>query len=284
MVRDFVSLFITDDFYSILIGDYVFKFEFKHQLKVTVFINCCIVVFIRIVSHFKVKNDEMFGQIQKMKFNESNAEKMKYWFKIAEKSISYSLLFSGFIVSFGLLSMSCSYIQLFTFGLFWSISFALFGFVVTNQYLWNIVYLSVSCYYSFHLLKGMNRKIERVLKQNKVIPSLQAIPILKSIDSTHRQIRNFNEFWSLVVLINWNGLVLMAAIHFITAFFGEIDNILVKSIFIFSFLILSTLVLMIVIFGSSVVVEAKKTYKLLTKLNASKRLRIFLRLKIKVRN
>ena len=34
IIRDFISYFITEDFYSILIGDYLFKFDYKLQFNI----------------------------------------------------------------------------------------------------------------------------------------------------------------------------------------------------------------------------------------------------------
>ena len=51
IIRDFISYFITEDFYSILIGDYLFKFKYKIQINLTLFIPYFMVVFIQIVNH-----------------------------------------------------------------------------------------------------------------------------------------------------------------------------------------------------------------------------------------
>ena len=128
-IRDIISLFLTEDFYSILIGNFCFKFDFKTQCYLTIIGlgTCHALIEITNFKSIKVIN------IEKWRPNSLIAKKIRICIKRAEILFTYSLLFLGFNISFLLLSMNCSFIQLFTFGLFWSILFAIFEFVIVGQ-------------------------------------------------------------------------------------------------------------------------------------------------------
>ena len=117
--------------------------------------------------------------------------------------------------------------------------------------------------------------------KKKYIKSYDLIRILRNIDVIHRKIMAFNDIWSLFVLINWIGVASMMSIYSITVFFGHVDSSMIKSIFIFGLILVLAQIAFIIILCSSVVVEAKNTYKLLNRLNVSKKLRIFSRQRIR---
>ena len=288
IIRDIISLFITED-YSILIGDFVFKFEYKLQWNLTL-IDCYIViVFIQIDNHFNVKNNQQFCKILATKLidnNDGQLRKIRIFLKLIEVLLSSSLVFCAFNLSFLFLWMESTLTQLMTFGVIWSIIFSLFGCIIGNMFIWNLIYFLLFCYYSRFLLKIENQKL-KILTQNCIKAKYYGrnlIEVLKEMDVIHRRIKSLNEIWSLFLLFCWIGLAILMAIFSITVFFSQIKNVLINVIFIFGFILVFGFISTLTLFCSSVELEAKKTYNLLTKLNVkTQSSRIFLITRLKVR-
>ena len=124
IIRDFISYFICDEFYSILIGDYVFKFEYKVQWNLIFFICYFTQIFNQIHCHIKHKSLNKCQQIlNNIEFNAnlSNVKKTVFRFINGLKLYINFIHSIGFLMAFLFFWMECSVIQLFTFGLFWSI-------------------------------------------------------------------------------------------------------------------------------------------------------------------
>ena len=179
------------------------------------------------------------------------------------------------------LSMNCSFIQVITFGLIASTINSVFSITLLEMYMSNLIYFVVFCYYSKILLKSMNQKIEKLLNQNILINGLKVTNILRNIDVLYRQVMSYNEIWSVFVLINWIHLAVLEGQYCITLVLA--NNIYVKFIMCLGCIFIFSYIALIVVFCSFVVFEAKKTHKLLIRLNASKRIQIFSKHKIKVR-
>src|ERR1700712_2297514 len=52
LIKSIISLFISDDFYSVIIGDFAYKLSIKTQWNLTVINGCLIVLSIRIVNQY----------------------------------------------------------------------------------------------------------------------------------------------------------------------------------------------------------------------------------------
>jgi hypothetical protein len=65
MLRNLISFFIHENYYSIIIGDFLFNFEFKPQFILVFSIFCLITVLSQIASYFNQKDNKQFNQSKK---------------------------------------------------------------------------------------------------------------------------------------------------------------------------------------------------------------------------
>src|ERR1700761_9201393 len=136
LIRDFISFFITEDYYSLLIGDYVFKFDFKLLWNLMVSEFCLMVFIIQIDSYLINKNNKTFTKIMAKNLNskDSRVKKIKLYINLIDKPFNYFIFTIAFIFSFGFLSLNSSTIYLFTIGIFWSIILGLQGVIAGRIY------------------------------------------------------------------------------------------------------------------------------------------------------
>ena len=102
--------------------------------------------------------------------------------------------------------MNYTLINLLTFGLFWSIFISFTQKYLGIAFIYHLAYFAITCYTYKIMLKSVNNKFIKILKQNK----LKSNNINKSINSLcnrlHKcchEISNFNTLWSISVLCYW---------------------------------------------------------------------------------
>ena len=155
----------------------------------------------------------------------------------------------------------------------------------TIHFSWNLLYFVTICYYSKQLLKVENNRLQSIIDSKSSI-SLRVVPIvLRDFDAINRKIFEFNEIWFKFLLIAVSGIGAEIGVFALQGFSPKIPNIYIRFGFIF-FVVISvscvSCVTTIVIICTSVKSEAKRSHKLLTKLNARRDLKISLRIRIKV--
>ena len=274
--RDIISYSMTEDYYSLLIGDFVYKFDFKLQLNLIVSDMCLMLLLIELLNNLIIKKKRQIDLITESKFNskESSAKKLIFYINAAEKVFTLSLFILCFSVSFVFLSIYCELISLLTIGIFWSIVFGLLGLIVGEMYVWNLIYFIFFCYYSKFMLKSENNRLKLKMRSDKVLNNFDIMITLRNFDLIYGKVMTFNEIWSPFLFINWIGWVFMMGLMSITVFFSGIDNIFIEIIFIIGLLIVIAFITPIVVFCSAVNLEANKSYKLSNQMSCYRNIKI----------
>ena len=127
--KDFISHYITEDYYAVLIGDFFHEFIFKFQLSLGITIPVLVNASVDIINHLFNKNNKTLKSLKSNEYNERipTANKMKHIFSSVERLFTYSLYFNAICLGLGFLSRFNTFVQLMTYGLFWSILLAQLG-------------------------------------------------------------------------------------------------------------------------------------------------------------
>ena len=276
VTKDLISHYIREDNYAVLIGDLFHGFQFKFQMTMAMTIAVIVVVLDEITKHFLLKNNKTMKLFIKNEYNEriSTANKMKHIFKSIERLFTYSVYFNCFSMGLAFLSMyySVTGIELMTIGIFWCIVFAQHSVYVIQHFSWNLLFFVSFCYYSKQLLKVENNRLQFYINSNSRFLFMS----LKRFDTIHRKIFEYNTIWSQFLFIAVFGVGALVGLFAFQAFSPMIPNIYICFCFLFFMAIMISFVILIVIICSSVESEAKRSHKLLTKLNARRDLKISL--------
>ena len=285
IIRDLISLFISNDFIALLIGDYVHNFQYKIQWN-CFFFDCYVMITMnQLMNKVNSKKINLVQMNYPGRFNDKlgSSHRMAKILWIATKSLTLMIGCAGFLFSFAFTSMNTTFIELISIGLFWCLMFSLFAAFLCEMYTWNLAYFILTAYYCKTLLKFQNDKLKLLVKSGKFIFNTNILNALRDIDILYKKIMEFNGIWSQFLFISWICLALMLSLYFIQIFFVSINMILIKIILIMGMFIVLLLITSIIISCNLVNFQLKNTYKLLTKLNASKRLiQISIRNKFKV--
>ena len=276
-----ISLFITEDKYSILIGDFSYKVGVKAQWNLTLINISGAMLWINLVNYYVSKKNKKFkpGQVSRMGVSTTFLKARKY-LGIIQDVYTYILISLAMIVGLLFSYISFSLNDLLIYGIFWS-AFCSLGLLMAGKaYFFNLWFLFTFCYYSRYLLKDINQKLREMSKSNKMITNSDVLNTLRNIDVIYRKIMAFNDFWSLSLLVTWIVLATLIGIGAYPIFFADFNqgelNKIVQIIYgvAFAYVIVIGFILPICLFCSSVVLESSKTYELLNRLNACKTLRI----------
>ena len=172
--------------------------------------------------------------------------------------------------------------QLVTYGLFWTLIVNQIGFSIVLSYSWNLLFSISFCYYSKQLLKVENNRLQSYINFNYCISSRVIFKSLRIFDEIHQKITEFNQIWSRFLFISIFGIKGVIVVLASQALSSKMPNIYIRFCYLFFVGVMVVFVLQIVIICSSVESEAKRSHKLLTKLNARSVLKISLRIRIKV--
>ena len=281
---DFISYYITEDYYAVLIGDWYHNYPFKFQMSLAMIIAIVMNVSLDSVNHFSIKDNKTMKLFISNEYNERipTANKMKHIFRSIERLYIYSVYFNAFSMGCVFLLRYYSLGQLMTYGLFWAFIFAQFAIFLATHFFWNVLFFISFCLYSKQLLKCENNRLQSYMDSG-LNNSWRVFPMaLRRFDAIHYIISKFNEIWSQFLLISIFGGGAVKGVFTFQAFSSKIPNIYLRFCYLFFVAILVLFVTPIVIFCSSVESEAKRSHKLLTKLNARRDLKISLRIRIKV--
>ena len=287
VLKSILSLIISDDFYSLLIGDFVCVLDIKIQFNLML-INFQIMTLLFVfLNYITDKNDPNFRTTHTTgnNRNESFYLKMSSQFKYYERIVTSYLSFLIFLIAllFSYISYPKTLIWMII-GMYWSIALTLAYVVSVEVYYWNLLYFLSFCYYSRLSLKALNQRLRQIVEKQKFVSNYETFTSCLRINLIYKKIMAFNEFWSKICIVYWFGLGTFLAISLYQIVFGGLANIYIQ--FVYTLIIISIIVLgfftPIIIFCSSVVLEAKNTYKLLNRLNARNGVIISLRFRIKV--
>src|SRR5882724_1597811 len=100
IIREIISLFITNEYLSQIIGDYSYKLKFKYQFKVLVFTYYLIIIITEINNYYNFKNNKIHKTLEtEGKQNLMNKKSQKYM-KIMDKFIAILMNYCGLSSSF----------------------------------------------------------------------------------------------------------------------------------------------------------------------------------------
>ena len=125
IIREIISLFITNEYLSKIIGDVAYNLKFKYQFKVILFISYSILIVIEINNYYNFKNNKIHKTLEtEGKQNLMNKKSQKYM-KIMDKFIQIIAIYAGFTLSFGLSFYSFSLKYFIIFAIPWNILFCI---------------------------------------------------------------------------------------------------------------------------------------------------------------
>ena len=129
----------------------------------------------------------------------------------------------------------------------------------------------------------MNKEISTVMKSRKGKTQIQFLKIIRSFNSIHNEIKEFNEnYWSEYLFLLLSTIMTISNAYLYLWLFGEL-NIISRSSFLFTSILFSMILLLILLIASSVSSEAKKSYKLLNAFYVQTiKIRISIHMRIKV--
>ena len=283
LLKFITSLIITEDFYSLIIGDFIYKYKFKNQ-----FCFMGLIAFVNEISNdlfnlFKRKLINQKLNINELKFksNHLNSKKSQKITELIVTSFNIMFLPYGFMMSMFFMSASSSITYLLTIGFFWSVLFSLSFYVFIVSYNWNLIYFFLISYYSRFLLKSENQSLKRMANQ-KSIRSSDVFTHLQYIDGLYRKIMGYNEVWSKFIIINWFNLQLLMGNLIFFIFHGDFEDFKYQLIYISCFFVVLYYVIIITMFCSSLNSEAKKSHKILSQIISSNKFKIIPTIQIKV--
>ena len=281
MFRDFVSYFIREDFYSVLIGDFVFKFKFKIQWNICIALCSVLLTSIQLINDYNYKKYRNFIQLFQTDFRDFNNS--LNCFKLFEKFLQFLLFIFYFVLSLLFFWPYITFTQLMTIGLFWSLLYGLFVQIFGEKIFWNLFLFELICCELIFGLKKQNKVIESMFERQTIVNSFEVNHLLRDIDSNHRKISAQNEIWSNVLFVEWILLSLINVTCAIPLIFGDSDNTLIKTVFLCSSIMCVVgIVLPILLLSVLLYLESKNTYKLLLRLMANPKARITSKIRIKV--
>ena len=111
----------------------------------------------------------------------------------------------GIILYSNLLFVKQSLIQLLFITIPWIISYGFWCYFLANFIVYQNSYFFIICYYLKIKIKSFNKEISTVMKSRKGKTRIQFLSIIRSFNSIHNEIKEFNEnYWSeyLFVLIS----------------------------------------------------------------------------------
>src|SRR5882724_7374550 len=145
IIREIISLFITNEYLSQIIGDFSYKLKFKYQYKVLVFISYSITIITEINNYYNFKNNKIHKTLKtEGKQNLMNKKSQKY-IKIMDKFIQIIGIYLGFTFSFGFSFYSFSLKYFIIFAIPWNILFCMSFIYPSNIYLYFILYFIAFC-------------------------------------------------------------------------------------------------------------------------------------------
>jgi len=212
IIREIISLFITNEYLSQIIGDFSYKYQFKYQFKVIVFITYSTIIITEINNYYNFKNNKIHKTLEtEGKQNLMNKKSQKYM-KIIDKFIQIIGIYIGFTVSFGFSFYSFSLKYFIIFAIPWNILFCISFIYLTNIYSFFILYFIAFCLRSKLQISIENQRIERLIENKRLINNRNLLIIIRNIIKKFHLISNLNQIWSKYLLINFIFYMLLSGL------------------------------------------------------------------------
>ena len=273
IIRDLISWYCDNEVVSTILGDMVYKFQFRIQwilMTQGVFWG---VLFLQFNDLLCNKNNQAHQKyLARLTFTSELDSNIKILVKFVELVIRYSLGSVCFLFSFFMLARYLTMFNLLTIGLIWSIYFLLCGVAITEIYAWNLFYFISYCYHAKFLLRDSIIQVTKFVSQHHTRVNFNRILqlLLVNIDIVNNKIVTYNNMWTKFIFLNWTILAYIISIMSVPVLFSEVNNALIELILYFAMSLIGFYISLIAIFCSKVHTESRITYILLTRLSANK--------------
>ena len=273
IIRDLVSWYSNNEVVSNILGDMVYKFEFRMQWILMMQGVTWGVLILQFNDLLCNKNNKVHQKIlARLTFTSELDSNIKNLVKCAELIIKYGFGAIAFLFSFIMLARYMTMFNLLTIGLFWSIYIMLCAFAIIEIYIWNFFYFILYCYHAKLLLKDCQIKIIKFMSQHHNRANFNAIlqSLLANIDIINNKIITFNSMWTQFIFFNWTILAYVFSIMSVPVLLSKVNNKVTELILYFSMSSIGFYISLIAIFCSKIHTESRITYILLTRLSANK--------------
>jgi len=265
IIREIISLFITNEYLLQIIGDFAYKMRFKFEIKFITISILFMAIINLIINYFHFKNNKIHKTLKtEGKQNLMNKKTQKYM-KIMNKLIHLIVIYFGFMFSFAMSFISFETKMFIMFAIPWNILFCLSFIFVGNIGIWNMLYFIAFCFRSKLQIIIQNTRIQTLIEKKRLINNRNLISNLKYFEAIYQKIVILNKIWSKYLLLNFIYWAIFTAFISIQVFFGESETIF-KVFWIIVSLLGLTLISSLMLFSSCVNTESKQTFKLLVKL------------------
>src|SRR5882724_6201046 len=102
IIREIISLFITNEYLSQIIGDFTYNLKFKNNLLICIIMTYLLLIIIEINNYYNFKNNKIHKTLETEGKQNLMNNKYKKYMKIIDKFIQIYYLFLPFIISFAL--------------------------------------------------------------------------------------------------------------------------------------------------------------------------------------
>src|SRR5882724_7276500 len=148
IIREIISLFITNEYLSQIIGDFTYNLKFKNNLLICIIMTYLLLIIIEINNYYNFKNNKIRKTLETEGKQNLMNNKYKKYMKIIDKFIQIYFIFLPLIISFALSYYSFSLKYFIIFGIPWNIFFTISGLYVGNRFVYQLLYFIAFCFRS----------------------------------------------------------------------------------------------------------------------------------------
>jgi len=288
IIRTIISLHLPEDNVKLFIinGDFSYFLGIRTHFNIAYILYILLALTSQIIHYINYKNDikpsylkpfaMMSGLIPPQSIGLTDKDKIYKMIKLSKLLFFVCRLNNeriipviSFTVNFLPFLINCSVLDIILFGIPHSLIFSCCCHFIFNINIWNVVYFYLVCHYVKIKLREVNDKLSNKIKNNMRVTSYHFIQIIRDLSSIYSEINDYNNnFWSKYLLSIWLifGSVINTTLYL--TIFGNM-NIICRIVFIYSITVFVLTFMFIMNTGSSVTLEANRSYKLLNSLMVS---------------
>ena len=274
MSKDFSSMIVNNDTFSIIVGDYAYKWKLKNQFNLLMVLTFILPVGTHLF-HFLYYRKKKFDYWLTLSSDDHPLGTVVTLDRISQfvlnmfEVITHVMFPMGFfLLCFSSLAMSCTLKELVLSGIPWSIVYAFYGLYDPGMYLFQMLYFVVLSYDCKLEFKQLNRNLESFTRtQTKNTwnfePNLKIF--IKTLDRNRRDFTKINDFWSKYLFFNWIAMSSVLSGFLLQILFGKLGitiNCMFGSIFMIGVIYLSVLIYS----ATTLYNETNKTFKIVNQL------------------
>lgn len=231
-VKSFLSIFIDNDIYLIIIGDFAYDWKLKKQFNLLMLLSTILPIGTQILHYYYyLRNDSTYLQtLTQMNKNVVNLSpdsipKSSKWLLIMINSIARLLLPYGFMfICFGSYCLSRTIVEVLLLGLPWSVFYGLFGTFVGHIYLYQIIYFLVLSYDCKLEFRAINDRLRLAVNHinNRFKRETILINTFTKLYKNHQTFEKLDRFWSVYLFYNWIAMSSLLGLYLLLILFGDL--------------------------------------------------------------